>query len=89
MPWQTSIVARGTQPPVTSDGDAKRAASSAASLSRSAGPPRPPGLTAIVVRRAPRGRNTWAITEQAVALLRSAGFDDGGAARGRHQWFDL
>jgi hypothetical protein len=37
-------------------------------------------MTAIVVRRPPRGRNTWAITEQALALLRPAGLDDGGAA---------
>ena len=40
-----------------------------------------PAMTAIVVRRPPCGTNTWAITEQALGLLRSAGFDDGGAAQ--------
>ena len=37
-------------------------------------------MTAIVVRRPPRGTNTRAITEQALGLLGPAGFDDGSAA---------
>jgi AcrR family transcriptional regulator len=40
-----------------------------------------PAMTAIVVRRPPRGANTWAATEHALGLLRQAGFDDGDAAR--------
>jgi TetR/AcrR family transcriptional regulator, tetracycline repressor protein len=40
-----------------------------------------PAMTAIVVRRPPRGASTWAATEHAVGLLRQAGLDDGDAAR--------
>jgi Tetracyclin repressor-like, C-terminal domain len=37
-------------------------------------------MTPIMVRRPPRGLNTWAATEHALGLLRRAGFD-GDAAR--------
>jgi AcrR family transcriptional regulator len=40
-----------------------------------------PAMTSIVIRRPPRGTNTWAATEQALGLLRQAGFDDGDAAQ--------
>jgi TetR/AcrR family transcriptional regulator, tetracycline repressor protein len=40
-----------------------------------------PAMTAIVVRRPPRGANTWAVTERALGLLRRAGLSDQGAAR--------
>jgi TetR/AcrR family transcriptional regulator, tetracycline repressor protein len=39
-----------------------------------------PAMTTIVVRRPPRGANTWALTEEALSLLRQAGFSDGDAA---------
>jgi TetR/AcrR family transcriptional regulator, tetracycline repressor protein len=40
-----------------------------------------PAMTAIVVRRPPRGANTWAVTERALGLLRRAGLSDQDAAR--------
>jgi TetR/AcrR family transcriptional regulator, tetracycline repressor protein len=40
-----------------------------------------PAMTPVVVRRPPRGVNTWAVTEQALGLLRQAGFSDADAAR--------
>ena len=40
-----------------------------------------PAMTAIVVRRPPRGTGTWAATEHAVGLLRQAGLSDQDAAR--------
>lgn len=40
-----------------------------------------PAMTAIIVRRPPRGTNTWAATEHALGLLRQAGLDDADAAR--------
>jgi TetR/AcrR family transcriptional regulator, tetracycline repressor protein len=75
------IVGTGTQPPVSSDGDGDpRGELRSVFLALRRALLVHPAMTAIVVRRPPRGRNTWAITEQALALLRSAGFDDGGAA---------
>ena len=35
-----------------------------------------PAMTPIVVRRRPRGANTWAVTEHALGLLRQAGLGD-------------
>ena len=40
-----------------------------------------PPMTPIVVRRPPRGTNTWAVTERVLGLLRQAGFSDQDAAR--------
>jgi TetR/AcrR family transcriptional regulator, tetracycline repressor protein len=40
-----------------------------------------PAMTAIVVRRPPRGTGTWAATEHALGLLRQAGLSDQDAAR--------
>jgi TetR/AcrR family transcriptional regulator, tetracycline repressor protein len=40
-----------------------------------------PAMAAIVVRRLPRGANSWAVTEHALSLLRQAGFSDPDAAR--------
>jgi TetR/AcrR family transcriptional regulator, tetracycline repressor protein len=38
-------------------------------------------MTALVVRRPPRGANTWAMTERVLGLLRQAGLGDHDAAR--------
>jgi AcrR family transcriptional regulator len=76
------IMGKGTQPLVTSDGDANpRGELRSVFLAIRRALLAHPAMTAIVVRRPPRGTNTWAITEQALGLLRSAGFDDGGAAQ--------
>jgi AcrR family transcriptional regulator len=76
------IMGKGTQPLVTSDGDANpRGQLRSVFLAIRRALLAHPAMTAIVVRRPPRGTNTWAITEQALGLLRSAGFDDGGAAQ--------
>jgi TetR/AcrR family transcriptional regulator, tetracycline repressor protein len=40
-----------------------------------------PAMTAIVVRRPPRGANAWAVTGHALGLLRQAGLSDQDAAR--------
>jgi len=40
-----------------------------------------PAMTAVIVRRPPRGAHTWAVTEHALGLLRQAGFNDPDAAR--------
>lgn len=40
-----------------------------------------PAMTPIMVRRPAQGANTWAATEQALGLLRLAGFSDADAAR--------
>jgi TetR/AcrR family transcriptional regulator, tetracycline repressor protein len=40
-----------------------------------------PAMTAILVRRPPRGANTWAATERALGLLRQAGYNHRDAAR--------
>jgi AcrR family transcriptional regulator len=40
-----------------------------------------PAMTALVVRRPPRGANTWAMTEHVLGLLRQAGLGDHDAAR--------
>jgi TetR/AcrR family transcriptional regulator, tetracycline repressor protein len=75
------IVGSGTQPPVSSDGDASpRGQLRSACLALRRALLVHPAMTAIVVRRPPRGTNTWAATEQALGLLRQAGFDDGDAA---------
>lgn len=43
-----------------------------------------PAMTAIIVRRPPRGANTWGATERALGMLRQAGYNDGDAARAYH-----
>lgn len=40
-----------------------------------------PAMTAIIVRRPPRGANTWASTERALGVLRQAGYNDREAGR--------
>jgi AcrR family transcriptional regulator len=75
------IVGARTQPLVSSDGDANpRGELRRAFLTLRQALLAHPAMTAIVVRRPPPGTNTWAVTEQALGLLRSASFDDGGAA---------
>jgi hypothetical protein len=72
----------GIQPLVTSDGDDNpRGELRSVFLALHRALLAHPAMTAIVVRRPPRGTNTWAITEQALGLLRSAGFDHGGAVQ--------
>jgi AcrR family transcriptional regulator len=75
------IMGRGTRPLVSSDGDASpRDQLRRAFLALRQALLAHPAMTPIVVRRPPRGTNTWAVTEQTLDLLRTAGFDDSGAA---------
>jgi AcrR family transcriptional regulator len=75
------IVGGANQPPVSSDGDASlRGQLRSFCLTLRRALLSHPAMTAIVIRRPPHGTNTWAATEQALKLLRSAGFDDGDAA---------
>jgi TetR/AcrR family tetracycline transcriptional repressor len=76
------IVGSGSQPLPSTDGDGSlRDQLRSACLCLRRALLAHPALTAIVVRRPPRGANTWAITEHALNLLRQAGFGDQDAAR--------
>ena len=76
------IVGSGSQPPASTDGDRSvrgQLRSSLLGLRRAL--LAHPAMTAIVVRRSPRGANPWAVTEHALGLLRRAGLSDQDAAR--------
>lgn len=76
------IIGSGTPPAASTDGDGSpcgQLRSACLALRRAL--LAHPAMTAIIVRRPPRGSNTWAATEHALGLLRQAGFDDGDAAR--------
>jgi TetR/AcrR family tetracycline transcriptional repressor len=76
------IIGSGTPPAASTDGDGSpRGQLRSACLALRRALLAHPAMTAIIVRRPPRGSNTWAATEHALGLLRQAGFDDGDAAR--------
>lgn len=76
------IVGSANQPPASTDGDdSLRGQLRNACLYLRRALLAHPAMTPIVVRRPPRGTNSWAVTEHALGLLRQAGFDDGDAAR--------
>jgi TetR/AcrR family tetracycline transcriptional repressor len=75
------IVGSGAEAPASSDGDGSpRSQLRSACLALRRALLVHPAMTLIVVRRPPRGTNTWAATEQALGLLRQAGLDEGDAA---------
>ena len=76
------IVGSAGQPPASGDGDGSlRGQLRSACLCLRRALLAHPAMTAIVVRRPPRGANTWAVTERALGLLRRAGLSDQDAAR--------
>jgi TetR/AcrR family tetracycline transcriptional repressor len=76
------IIGSGAPPPASTDGDGSpRGQLRAACLTLRRALLAHPAMTAIIVRRPPRGASTWAATEHTLGLLRQAGFDDGDAAR--------
>jgi TetR/AcrR family transcriptional regulator, tetracycline repressor protein len=76
------IMGSGSQPPASTDGDhSPRGQLRGACLRLRRALLAHPAMTAIVVRRPPRGANTWAVTEHALGLLRQAGLADRDAAR--------
>jgi TetR/AcrR family tetracycline transcriptional repressor len=75
------IVGSGARPPDGSDGDGSpRGQLRSACLALRRALLVHPAMTSIVVRRPPRGTNTWAATEQDLGLLRQVGLDDGDVA---------
>jgi TetR/AcrR family transcriptional regulator, tetracycline repressor protein len=76
------IMGSANQPPVGTDGDGSlRGQLRSACLCLRGALLAHPAMTAIVVRRPPRGTNTWAATEHALGLLRQAGLSDQDTAR--------
>ena len=74
------IIGSGAPPPASTDGSPRGQLRAACVALRRALLAHP-AMTAIIVRRPPRGANTWAATEHTLGLLRQAGLDDGDAAR--------
>jgi TetR/AcrR family tetracycline transcriptional repressor len=76
------IMGGAGQPPASTDGDGSlRGQLRSACLCLRRALLAHPAMTAIVVRRPPRGTTTWAVTEHALGLLRQAGLSDQNAAR--------
>jgi TetR/AcrR family transcriptional regulator, tetracycline repressor protein len=76
------IIGSGTPPLASTDGSGRpRSQLRAACIALRRALLAHPAMTAVIVRRPPRGAHTWAVTEHALGLLRQAGFNDRDAAR--------